>query len=204
MSEQNVSEQYTPTISKEELAPGVVVYKDVIPGHHQLIPYIEQVVGAGMANWEIDNVNENYFEKMLLEYPEQFRDPNDFSVEFKERLSLVTAGFFQLIEQDYTSSNGIPKLAHDDLMLLKFESGKYFPPSQIAHNNKDMAVIVIYYLNDDYQGSGLEFPNLGISYTPKENEAIIFPAAEGFEYSITPLVQGIKYAVMSYMRKKVK
>jgi hypothetical protein len=196
-----MSEEYTPVINKEELAPGVVLYKDVIPGHHQLVPYIEQIAYAGMAEWKVEEFQGNQVETMLFDYPSQFKDPNDFSVTFEERISLVTAGFLGVIENDYVTTNKLPQKAHDKLALVKYPTGSTFP---LSETNDDMALTIMYYLNEDFAGGEIEFPKLGIKYQPKENQAIIFPQAEGFEYSVSTLTEGIKYAIITYIRNGVK
>jgi hypothetical protein len=198
-----VMEQYAPTINKEELAPGVVVYKDVIPGHHQLVPYIEQMVEAGMASWDTVEILGNQVNGMSFPYPQQFKDPNDFSISFEERISLVTAGFLALVEQDFSMTNKLMHMKHDPIGLIKYGTGTAFPlneykPNSIFATLNDL--VVLYFLNDDYSGSILEFPNLGISYQPKANEALIFPSAEGFEYSVSELTEGTKYVVTTYLK----
>lgn len=196
MSENNVSEQYNPTINKEELAPGIVVYKDVIPGHHQLIPYIEQIVSAGMASWDTVEILGNRVKAMSFPYPAEFKDPNDFSVSFEERISLVAAGFLGFIEKDFINTKSLPHKAHDQFALIKYGEGIAFPQNELNDNS----IIVMYFLNDDYSGSALEFSNLGITYQPKANEALIVPSGEGFEYSISELTEGTKYAIITYLR----
>lgn len=190
-------EQYQVNIQKEELAPGVVVYKDVIPGHHQLIPYIEQVVEAGMASWDTVEILGNQVSGMLFPYPQEFKDPNDFSVTFEERISLVTAGFLSIIEQNFISTNGLPHKLHDQFNLIKYGVGTAFPLN--SQQNDDL--VILYFLNDDYSGSTLEFPNLNVTYQPKANEALIFPFADGFQYSISEITEGTKYVIITYMRK---
>lgn len=193
-------EQYQVNIQKEELAPGVVVYKDVIPGHHQLIPYIEQMIDGGMAFWITTEISGNQVKTMSFPYPQQFKDPNDFSVTFEERISLVTAGFLGFVETDYLSSNSLNRslYLHDQIGLMKYEAGTAFPLNDIPTAN---SVIIMYFLNDDYSGSTLEFSNLGVTYQPKENEALVFLAKEGLEYSLSELTEGTKYAIITYLRK---
>ena len=187
-------------LSKEELAPGLFVYKDVIPGHQQLIPYIEQMVDGGVAFWTTTEISGNQVETMSFPYPQQFRDPNDFSVGFEERISLVTAGFLGFVETDYISSNSLDQrfYLHEQIGLMKYETGTTFP---INNSTTANSIVVMYFLNDDYSGSALEFSNLGVTYQPKENEALVFLAKEGLEYSISELTEGTKYAIITYLRK---
>lgn len=190
-------EQYTPTIDKEELAPGLVVYRNVIPGYEQLIPYIEQVVMSGGAGWDTTEISGNQVDTMYFQYPSEFKDPNDFSVSFAERIALVSAGFLGFAEKDYIDSNSLPQNLHDQIGLLRYSKGTFFP---LSSSEDSKAVIVMYFLNDDYSGSALEFPNLDVTYQPKANEALILPSADGYQYSISELTDGTKYSIITYIR----
>jgi len=192
-----MTEQYTPTINKTELAPGLVVYKDVIPSHEQLIPYIEQVTASGMVLWGKQEMEGQNVENMQFDYPNDFKDPNDPSILFEERMSLVLGGFMGFSEMDFVKSNGIGEnVQHRPFHLLKYAQGTKFPlskPSNDPHPN----IMSIYYINDDFEGGEVNFPNLNVSYTPKSNELIMFPVADGFEYSVSEITSGTKFAVFS-------
>lgn len=192
-----MTEQYVPTINKAELAPGVFVYKDVIPGHDQLISYIDQVIQSGMVLWNEVEVEGQNFANMEFGYPNEFKDPNDPSILFEERMSLVLGGFLGFSEADFVKSNGIGENAqHRSFHLLKYPEGTKFPSSKPSID-PNPHIMSIYYLNDDYEGGEVSFPNLGVSYTPKSNELLMFPAAEGFEYSVSEITSGAKLAVFS-------
>lgn len=193
-----MTQQYAPTINKTELAPGVVVYNEVIPSYEQLVPYIEQVTASGMILWEKKEIGGNAVDTMTFEYPTELKDPNDISVLFDERMSLVLGGFIGFAESDFISSRGLKNnFKHDRMMLMKYGEGAEFPIS--GKDNGDH-ISVMYYLNDDYQGGAIHFPNLGVTYQPKANDALIFPAADGFEYTIEKMTDGVKYSVLSYLR----
>jgi hypothetical protein len=80
---------------------------------------------------------------------------------------------------------------------MKYGVGTSFPLNSPIN---DASIIIMYFLNDDYSGSTFEFPNLGITYQPKANEAMIMPSAEGYEYSLSEITEGTKYAVISFLR----
>jgi hypothetical protein len=184
-------------VNKEEIAPGVFVYRDVIVGHSQLIPYIEQVVYAGQHSWEDKNIAGNQLDTMTFEYPVEFKDPNEPSVTFAQRIGLVLAGFFGIVENDYMSLLSKPITMHEKFLLSRQSSGTKFGP---GYEDQGSMLSVLYYLNDDYSGGLVEWPELGVSYQPKANELIIFPSAPDFKYSITEIMSGVKYSVLSYVR----
>jgi hypothetical protein len=192
-----VMEQTTMQLNKTELAPGLFLYSDVIPGYDQIIPYIEQVTASGMVLWEDTEVGGNSVETMTFDYPLQLKDPNEPSILFDERMSLVLCSFLGLPENDYVQSNNIIKsVQHDKFTLMKYGEGTEFP---ISGKGSGDYLVVMYYLNDDYAGGNIEFPNLGVSYQPKANEALIFPASKGFEYAVEKMISGVKYSVISYL-----
>ena len=193
-----MTEQTMLQINKRELAPGVVVYSNIVPGHEQVIPYTEQVTGTGMVMWEKAELGGNSVDTILLDYPIEFKDPNDQSILFNERLSIVFGSFLGFAESDYIQSAGISKnFLHDKMLLMKYSEGISFPLSGKDYGDH---ISVMYYLNDDYEGGTIEFPNLGVSYQPKANEALIFPASKGFEYTVAKMTSGTKYSVVTYLR----
>jgi hypothetical protein len=193
-----VMEQTTMQVKKTDLAPKVSVYSDVIMGHEQLIPYIEQVTGTGMILWEKAELSGNSVDTMLFDYPQQLKDPNDQSILFDERMSLVLGGFLGFPEVDYVQENESSRsFVHDKFLLMKYGEGAEFP---ISGKDDGGYLNVMYYLNDDYEGGAIEFPNLGITYQPRANEVLIFPASKGFEYTVAKMTSGTKYSVVTYLR----
>lgn len=193
-----MTEQYTPTINKEKLASGIFVYKDVIPSYEQLVPYIEQVTASGMILWERKEIGGNAVDTMTFEYPTELKDSNDISVLFDERMSLVLGGFLGFVESDYLIFyKVIDELAHDKMVLMKYGEGSEF---KLSNNQDGGKMAVMYYLNDDYEGGSIHFPEYDLTYQPKANEALIFPAESGYEYSIEKITNGTKYSVLSYLR----
>jgi hypothetical protein len=55
----------------------------------------------------------------------------------------------------------------------------------------DIATII--YLNDDYEGGELYFPNQGIQFKPKPGGAYFFPGDMNYIHGITEITSGIRY-----------
>lgn len=193
-----MTQQTMVQVNKRELADGVFVYSDVIPGYEQLIPYIEQVTATGMIIWDKAELSGESVDTMTFDYPLELKDPNDQSILFDERMSLVLGGFLGFAEVDYIeNSKSSKQYKHDKLVLMKYSEGSEFP---VSGKEDGGHLNIMYYLNDDYEGGAIEFTNLGITYQPKANEVLIFPAQKGFEYTVSKLTSGTKYAVISYLR----
>ena len=51
----------------------------------------------------------------------------------------------------------------------------------------------LFYLNDDYEGGELYFPNQGIQFKPKRGAAYFFPGDKNFIHGVTEIKSGIRY-----------
>lgn len=53
----------------------------------------------------------------------------------------------------------------------------------------------LFYLNDDYEGGELYFPNQGIQFKPKAGAAYFFPGDMNYIHGVTQITSGIRYTV---------
>lgn len=62
--------------------------------------------------------------------------------------------------------------------------------------NRDLSVLL--YLNDDYEGGELEFPNQQYKFKPKAGMMVGFPSDHRYLHAAHPTLSGIRYAVVSW------
>lgn len=53
----------------------------------------------------------------------------------------------------------------------------------------------LFYINDDYEGGELYFPNQGIQFKPKAGAAYFFPGDMNFIHGVSEIKSGIRYTV---------
>lgn len=53
----------------------------------------------------------------------------------------------------------------------------------------------LFYINDDYEGGELYFPNQGIKFKPKAGSAHFFPGDMNYIHGVTEIKSGIRYTV---------
>lgn len=56
----------------------------------------------------------------------------------------------------------------------------------------------IYYLNDNYEGGEIYFPNQNIELKPKPNTLIFFPGTLEFLHGVKPVTNGVRYTLSSF------
>lgn len=63
--------------------------------------------------------------------------------------------------------------------------------------NRDLTILA--YLNDDYEGGELEFPDFGLKIKPKENMVIVFPSYYEFQHKVNPVTDGKRYTLAAWI-----
>jgi len=60
----------------------------------------------------------------------------------------------------------------------------------------------ICYLNDDYEGGEIEFPNFGVKIKPEPGMLILFPSNFAYAHRAHPVTKGTKYAMVTWIRDR--
>jgi len=198
---------------KEEIAPGIVVYSNVIPDSEKLYTDIEEGALSAKISWAAAGVKENSDAKVNT----KTRDTSTIGVSYlgnvknvslvdnvKElffiNLNNIFFESFDPIEKDYLSSYGIFSEWHDSYGILKYGEGQQFTNHIDDHPSYHRRVSTVYYLNDNYTGGEINFPRFNIKLKPKANQIIIFPSTYVYNHSVSPIIEGDKYAVVSWLR----
>lgn len=61
---------------------------------------------------------------------------------------------------------------------------------------------ILAYLNDDYEGGELYFPDLDYSIKPKKGMLILFPGSLHYQHGVTPVTSGTRYTLSQWSRFK--
>lgn len=78
--------------------------------------------------------------------------------------------------------------------ILKYEAGHYLPP----HADQGISTRILSgltYLNDDYEGGELNFPQSNIKIKPKAGSILFFPSNFVYVHSIDLMTSGSRYAL---------
>jgi hypothetical protein len=197
---------------KEEIAPGIVVYSNVIPDGENLYLDIEEAMASCEVSWEPSLVVEKTNNAGVNKY---IRDTMHLDIPYKGgpaeidtnvlpdimRISLNNTLFEHChpIEQDYLSSMGVSWGWHDQYQVLKYGQGGHFTEHIDDHPMYPRRTSTLYYLNDNYSGGEINFPRFNLSFKPKANQMILFPSTYVYNHSVSPVLDGERYVVVSWM-----
>jgi CDGSH-type Zn-finger protein/predicted 2-oxoglutarate/Fe(II)-dependent dioxygenase YbiX len=84
--------------------------------------------------------------------------------------------------------------------IMKYEIGEEFPPHQdtsvYCPIESDWGLVL--YINDDFEGGELYYPEKNITYRPQSGDLVIHGATEEFAHGTTPITKGTKYVATSF------
>jgi hypothetical protein len=198
-------------MNKKELAPGIVVYSDVIDEYKTLVQDIEEGALSAQKQWVQSSIRGADGVKVDTEYrdtqsigvsytPSPIEDFSTMDQAFNVTLSNMFLLGFGPAEADYKAEYRFDTTWHDQYSILKYGIGQKFVNHIDDHTEYHRRMSLVYYINDDYLGGEILFPRFDISYKPKANELLIFPSGYTYNHSVLPVTEGIRYAVVSWLR----
>jgi predicted 2-oxoglutarate/Fe(II)-dependent dioxygenase YbiX len=197
-------------INKKEIAPGIMVYSNVMKTHEQFIPAIEHFMD--LNNPEIFWAD-SYVYKDGESTIDQSRSSKTYFVEynkinndiFSQKHMLESyvrdkvTEFSAPLELDYQNYYNVVVPEHRGYSILKYSKGSQFS-DHIDHNIFEPRTIsTVWYINDDYEGGEICFPRFNIEYKPKANEFLVFPSTYVYNHSVKPIKNGTRYSIVSWL-----
>jgi hypothetical protein len=91
---------------------------------------------------------------------------------------------------------------HEDYCALKYSAGTEYKSHYDSGTAMGRIISSIVYLNNDYEGGELEFPNFGIKIKPKAGMMILFPSNFSYRHVAHPVTTGIKYALVTWIKDR--
>ena len=83
--------------------------------------------------------------------------------------------------------------------LLKYRSNQEYKTHYDGTTNIGRIISALVYLNDDYTGGELEFPNFGVKIKPEPGMLILFPSNFAYAHTAYPVTVGTKYALVTWI-----
>lgn len=113
---------------------------------------------------------------------------------------------FEMCLNQYLASHGLDS-SHYNLMTSELPIRKWVGPGMGPHcdsydGDTDLAFSMISYLNNDYSGGEIVFPDHNISIKPEEGSLLIFPSQEPYLHKVNDIVSGERYTCHLSVYKK--
>jgi len=167
--------------------------EEVIPGIYIISDFISQDQVKEIMDFLRDNKNTIKIDDKTHAGKSKKDRIIDITSKVKgEGLSILDIDFNPLFDNLYSA---LP-ITH----IMKYEVGDVFPPHQDSSIQcpieSDWGLVL--YINDDFEGGDLYYPEKNITYVPKSGDLVIHGATKEFSHGTTPIVSGTKYVATSF------
>ena len=195
---------------KEILHPEIHYYKNVIKDPQSFIKSLEdmdefQSTVSQISKWEKWTASNHDVVYGLVKrcFFNLFQNMTDADRANSKLCSIVAHNVISIGEQ-YSLDSGI------DLGYLpvyfginKYNVGVHMGAHVDAYDGAqdESTVSMVMYLNDDYEGGEIEFPDHGISLKPEAGSVVVF-ASKGVLHDPKPTISGTKYMIPIFFFKR--
>ena len=194
--------------SCEEIAPGIIVYHDVLKEDLDIINRLESVLGRERTNYRWQPAYVGYKERM----PE-YRDCVDFKFKKTDIQNDLSPDSIKLQEiwqdcfdrqnlavQDYSRKFNINNLRYwEAFNFIKYEKGHHFMEHHDHGFSYNCTLSLVAYLNDNFEGGELFFRLQGLNYIPKAGDVVLFPSNFMYPHQAKVVHSGIKYSLVTML-----
>jgi hypothetical protein len=194
--------------SVKEVAPGIFVYRDVLPKEMNIVERLEEVL--------LDKSNYyNYMEAMVgygVKMPE-YRDCYDFKFKKTDILHDPSPASKKLQElwQDvydreisavkhYSRHFNIGELRYWEAMnFVKYGPNQHFQEHHDNGYSYNCVVSLVAYPNDDYLGGELYFRLQELKIKPRAGDLYVFPSNFMYPHQSMPVESGTKHSIVTML-----
>jgi hypothetical protein len=85
--------------------------------------------------------------------------------------------------------------------MARFEEG--YGMHEHFDSNKPNDIATLIYINDNYDGGDIYFPDLNISIKPAAGDLVCFPDTPDFVHGVRPITKGIRYTSPRWITRLV-
>ncbi len=82
------------------------------------------------------------------------------------------------------------------------DAERYSPEKKLWERTFDRDLSMLFYINDNFTGGQLHFPNFDYAYQPKAGDLVIFPSDHRYIHQAQPVISGRRYALVSWAAVK--
>jgi predicted 2-oxoglutarate/Fe(II)-dependent dioxygenase YbiX len=91
---------------------------------------------------------------------------------------------------------------HEPYQALKYRAGEGYKEHYDGGTEMGRAISAVIYLNDNYEGGQIEFPNFKVKLKPEKGMLILFPSNYAYRHVAHEVTQGTKYSLVTWLHDR--
>ena len=192
----------------DDLGSGILVYRNTVKKDLNIIDRVTSILNDDpnqFPAWQPAYVG---YQQLMPEY----RDCNDFKFKksdiqdnwpFAKELQDIWQDCYDAQKpavDDYCQKFNIMELRYwEAFNFIRYKTGQHFMEHSDHGYSYNCTVSLVTYLNDDYEGGGLNFRLQNLTYKPNAGDTVIFPSNYMYPHQALPVTSGIKYSLVTML-----
>ncbi len=194
-------------LSRRSLPPGIMVIEDYLPVtvRNHLLAYAREQSGRPSTVQDAEAGAGGTLTRLSADRVTDYIEIDGVADDVHAVLRGV---FLEQVQPHY----GTRIEWYEQPELLRYRGGGHYAPHADAENwdpatqtwtraiDRDFSILV--YLNDEFQGGALTFPNFGLRLAPSAGMLVVFPSDHRFVHCAEPLKHGERVVLVSWCASK--
>lgn len=183
------------------------IFENVWPNYKETIKAVEQECNNPNSEvyWErAETMNLGPFQKhrtnriMSITHLADIAE-NKVLQNIHNQMNLLLLAGTQSYAHRYAINEG---LWHEGYSLLKYSDGQEYKAHYDGGTSAGRSISALIYLNSDFEGGHLEFPNFKIKIKPEPGMLILFPSNFAYRHIAHPVTRGTKYSLVTWIKDR--
>ena len=186
------------SLSPKIYSDKIFYYEEVLPNPEEIVALLEETDNQLDSNsflskwqeWTSSEGDYHFGYRKLVDQNRLFDNPGALAEAYLKIKKTIEAAL-----KNYSSLIGVPEGEESDIGFSKYLPDKYMGPHTDQGPKSHISAVM--YLNDNFSGGELEFPNQNVSIKPSSGSIIVFPSVEPYVHDPKPAT-GTKYIVPAF------
>lgn len=152
----------------------------------------------GKSKWTTEDPSDFWDGRYIMVSEIQDFDVNVL-IDIEIRARILYENFYPQLKDkvSYSYIHSINRFGTGAEMPVHSDRGPYDTNNDIVHG-------FVIYLNDDYEGGEIYYPEKGISIKPKKYSLVVHPGNEEYKHGVSKITRGHRYALTMFVHETLE
>lgn len=202
----------------EVLKDQIVYFPNAIPNCREIVDAIESLNAKSVTGWnawyaghheehiygEIKYMKRSLYDEEDLDKIDKCKFVIESLCDYMAECAIQYANIFNLSEDYVNYAISILRHTNTTIGVNKYNENAHMGPHvDLNDKNKYLQYTVVVYLNDDYEGGELFFPNHNVKVKPKAGSIAMYPSGDPYVHQSLNITKGRKMLITHHLAKEI-
>ena len=157
---------------------------------------------VGISNWRMAGVGQNAEARIdrRIRNTDLYIPPPASSFD-DLCLKVFGEGLQSYLSAENTYAAAGTQLTDEGYSVLRYTEGQNYKQHADSSFGSSRVISSVLFVNDDFTGGQLEFPNFEVTVTPKPGLMLFFPSCYAYSHVVHPVTSGTRYSIVTWFNQ---